>query len=91
VARFAPGQSGNPGGRPKGIREVEAIAREHTAAAIKTLVTIMNDPKAPPAGRVSASQALLDRGWGKATERRQDLDENGDPTSSKTFVLVVEK
>ena len=26
----------------------------------------MRDPKAPPAAKVAAAQALLDRGWGKA-------------------------
>src|SRR3954452_23772884 len=59
------GQSGNPGGRPKVIAEIQALAREHTTSAVETLVTIMNDQKAAPASRVSAANALLDRGYGK--------------------------
>jgi hypothetical protein len=63
--KWLPGQSPNPGGRPKGVEEVQRLAREHTPAAIKALITITGNAKAPPAARVSAATALLDRGWGK--------------------------
>ena len=35
MSKFKPGQSGNPGGRPKGFAEVRELAREHTVAAIE--------------------------------------------------------
>ena len=38
---------------------------EHTGEAIETLVSIMTNEKAAPAARVSAANALLDRGYGK--------------------------
>ncbi len=41
------------------------IARESTTLAIETLRQIAADAEAPPAARVSATTALLDRGWGK--------------------------
>jgi hypothetical protein len=62
---FEKGRSGNPGGRPKVVAEVKEFARAHTHEAIETLVSIMSNPKAAPAARVSAANALLDRGYGK--------------------------
>jgi hypothetical protein len=62
---FKKGQSGNPGGRPKVVAEVKELARAHTGEAIETLVSIMTNHKAAPAARVSAANALLDRGYGK--------------------------
>ena len=62
--RFVRG-SGNPHGRPSVIREVRGLARQHTEAAVAVLVSIAGDRKAPPAARVSAAQALLDRAWGR--------------------------
>ena len=64
--RFQPGQSGNPGGRPKTIIAVAELARQHTTEAIETLVEIMRDGKATASARVSAATELLDRGHGRA-------------------------
>jgi hypothetical protein len=64
----------NPGGRPKRpetiearriVSDVKTAARELTPQALTTLESIMADAKAPPAARVGAATALLDRGWGK--------------------------
>lgn len=63
---FPRGKSGNPGGRPKGDIELRRAARERTAEALETLINIMRNGKAASAARVSAAQAILDRGWGKA-------------------------
>ena len=43
--QFAPGQSGNPGGRPKDEHRVAELARSHTLEAIDTLVELMRDGK----------------------------------------------
>src|SRR5215469_5643241 len=61
------GQSGNPGGRPKGHGSIRELARQHTDAPINTLVEIAERGKSESA-RVAAAVALLDRGWGKATQ-----------------------
>ncbi len=72
---WQPGQSGNPSGLPKGVAEVRAAAREHTALAILTLAEIAGNAEAPPSARVSAAEALLDRGWGKSVQP-VDLHDN---------------
>ena len=63
--QFAPGQSGNPGGRPKDEHRVAELARSYTVEAIDTLVELMRGGKDERV-RGTAAQALLDRGWGKA-------------------------
>jgi hypothetical protein len=65
---WKPGQSGNPGGRPKAVRDLAVAARLHTADALATLAQIANDPKAPHHARVTACSELLDRGWGRAPQ-----------------------
>jgi hypothetical protein len=47
---------------------VQELARQQSPQAINTLVAIMGDEKAPPAARVAAANALLDRGYGKPTQ-----------------------
>ena len=59
------GASGNPGGRPKELPDVRALARSRGKEAIDTLYAIMRDEKAPTAARIAASMALLDRGYGR--------------------------
>ena len=58
------GQSGNPSGRTD--KPIAVMARSHAPNALRTLVAISKDTRAPHAARVSASQAILDRAYGKA-------------------------
>jgi hypothetical protein len=60
--------SGNLGGRPRVLGDIQELAREQSPQTINTLVGIMSDEKAPPAARVAAANALLDRGYGKPTQ-----------------------
>ena len=54
--------------KSKAAAQIRALARRHTQAAIKVLAAIMNQSDGPATARVSAAQALLDRGWGKAAQ-----------------------
>ncbi len=65
AGRLYPGSVLTRAGRPPGAT-ITTLARQHTEAAIKLLADVVEDEKAPPAARVAAAQALLDRGWGKA-------------------------
>jgi hypothetical protein len=68
---FQKGQSGNPGGRPKAIVEVQELARAQTAASIRALVRVRDAKDAPPAAVVAAATVLLDRGWGRPTQSHE--------------------
>jgi hypothetical protein len=70
---FKPGQSGNPGGRPKAKladgRTLSDLAKEHTVEALEALVKVLKNSESD-AAIVSAATAVLDRAWGRP---RQDL------------------
>jgi hypothetical protein len=66
LGRLLPGSVLPGAGRKPDAMNVAAMARVHTQRAVELLREVIDDPKAPQASRVMASQALLDRGWGKA-------------------------
>jgi hypothetical protein len=76
---FKKGESGNPGGRPKVIAELRALARAQAPDAIKELARLAIKARSETA-RVAAIRELLDRGYGKtaqtlATENEADLSD----------------
>ena len=64
-SRWQKGQSGNPGGRPKVIGDLQEQARQWSGEALDALREVATSKDAPPSARVSAAVALLDRGYGK--------------------------
>lgn len=63
----------------KATAEIRSLARAHTAKALNVLVGIMNQAKAPPAARVAAANAVLDRAWGKPNQTIEATIGNVDP------------
>ena len=84
--QFAPGQSGNPGGRPKDEYRVAELARSYTVEAVETLVDLMRHSRDDRV-RGTASQALLDRGWGKA---KVEVATNGGETYIEALQAAAE-
>lgn len=84
---FVKGQSGNPGGRAKGVKEVQDLARQYTKKAIETLVKHLDNKSGPAA--ILAANSLIDRGWGKAP---QSVKIGGDPEGVPVEIVgAVEK
>lgn len=73
----------------KAKADIRSLARSHTDKAINVLVGIANQPKAPPAARVSAATALLDRGWGKPVQGMEHSGPDGAPIEGKWTVEFV--
>jgi hypothetical protein len=53
---------------PRALTEIRSLARSHSRTALNVLVGVMRSKDATAAARVAAANAILDRGWGKATQ-----------------------
>jgi len=59
----------------KTLVDLKSLARVHTATCIRTLASIVTQPKAPANARVAAAGILLDRGWGRAPQPHASEDD----------------
>jgi hypothetical protein len=74
VGKWHKGRSGNPGGAPKRYEgpTLAELCKAQTVEAVKTLIVMMRF-KGP--NQLPAAIAILDRGWGKPTQR---IESEGD-------------
>ena len=82
---FKPGQSGNPGGRPKGIA---AKAREHTDKALDVLVKALSDKDARV--KIVAAKEILDRGLGKPVTMTADVSKRLDDMDDASLDTAID-
>ena len=89
---FKPGQSGNPGGRPKATpeqRDALAAIRDLAPEASSVLLSVMRDERSPAAARLRAVEIVLERTYGKA-EASLRVDD-GREVTLKNIRAEVEK
>jgi len=82
--KWQKGQSGNPGGRPKGIA---AIARLHTDRAIEVLVEGLENEDHRV--KIVAAKELLDRGYGKPLTMTADVTKRLDDWSDDDIDAAI--
>jgi hypothetical protein len=70
------GTSGNPGGRPRALAAVQALARRHTVEAIGELVRLMRAGESDYV-KLAAVKELLSRAWGQPVQPIEGRGEDG--------------
>jgi hypothetical protein len=66
---FLPGQSGNPGGRPRGLaRRIRELVGEDGEAIAAFMLQVMLDDRERTRDRLEAGRFLAERGWGKPVQ-----------------------
>jgi hypothetical protein len=75
--KFSKGKSGNPGGRPKVLGELQELARQEPTVIVE-LARLAPKAKSETA-RVAAIRELLDRGYGKSRHSMEISAPAGDP------------
>jgi hypothetical protein len=74
--------------RARALTEIRSLARSHTRTALKVLVGIMRSDDATPAVRLSAANAILDRGWGKSAQPIESGEEGVETVHRVERIIV---
>ncbi len=86
---FAPGQSGNPSGHPKGYAEFRAACREYSHEALEVIVRTMRSDDEKLA--FEAAKTIHERSWGRAPAAPEDNEALRDarPLAGKTAAEIL--
>lgn len=68
---FAPGNSANPGGRPKGLASLVRQETKDGAELVAFMLRVLRGRKQPLRYRLEAASWLADRGFGKALQQME--------------------
>ena len=74
AAQDQPAPKRAAGGRAADLR---ALARKQTKCMVRVLRAIAGEKDAPPAARIAAAVALLDRGWGRPPQALETTGAEG--------------
>ena len=83
-----PGAGRKPGKVGAAKRALADMAKDHAQDALRTLVNIAKDKEAPHAARVSAANAILDRGYGKPPQALEHSGPDGGPMPVTRIEIV---
>ncbi len=84
---FQPGQSGNPGGRPKAAIAMRDRIRERGGDLADFLFNAMDNADVPWAQRVNAARTLYEFGYGKAPASVKI--ENKEPSAAEQWISIL--
>lgn len=84
-----PGMTNNPGGRPKIDPRLKDKLKGVTEEVIDFWIATMRDVKKDIKARLQASENIVDRAWGKATQAMTFEDENGQTVMPEITVKFV--
>lgn len=94
AGRFAPGVSGNPGGRPRLVKELLGDFRAETPGSLAVAVEIRDNEKLNAGVRLEAAKFIASYGLGKPlnVDPKSDEDDNAQsrPLTGYTHEQLLE-
>lgn len=82
---FSKGQSGNPGGRPRGFGALIREATDDGEELVRTVLAVLRSRRTAARDRLRAAEFLADRGWGRPSQAIEL-----EPSAPLTFSLDID-
>jgi len=84
---FKKGITGNAGSRPKGVGAIRNLAKNYSNEVIHLLMEIARDENERAPCRIAATEIILNRGWGKPSQKSYFIDIDTTPPEKLTTLL----